>query len=424
MPARKASGRPVEECASTLERAASERPDSVMRHQLPVYSPIDVHSMRAAVARLRSPCADPASELADVLRREYAADAVVLYGTGTQALQRAIGAALGRGESRPVALPAFTCFDVATAAVGAGARIALYDVDAATLAPDLDSLEAVLRAGAGAVVVAPLYGVPVAWEPLAELAARYGARVIEDAAQGHGASWRGRPLGSLGEISVLSFGRGKGWTAVRGGAVLVRGERAAEDRRTCEAGLRRPSGAGSIFLAGTIQWALGRPRMYGIPASIPWLGLGETHYREPAAPKRMGHAAAAFALATRDAARREAGLRRGRGRSVAERLAHASVRTIDLPDGAEPGYLRFPVRVADGPRAVQSLRRFGVGSSYPRTLAQLAPVRPSLAPEPRAWPGAETLVRELITLPTHSLVDQRKERVFRALEVDGKAGQG
>ncbi len=93
-----------------------------------------------------------------------------------------------------MALPAFTCFDVATAAVAAALPVVLYDIDPATLAPDFDSLELCLQQGARVVVVSPLYGMPVDWDLVERSAARYGAVVIEDAAQGHGARWRGRLL--------------------------------------------------------------------------------------------------------------------------------------------------------------------------------------------------------------------------------------
>src|SRR5439155_883687 len=124
---------------------------------------------------------------------------------------RAAAATLGGGEPPVVALPAYACYDVATAAVAVNARIALYDVHPATLAPDLASLTATLAEGARIVVVAPLYGMPVDWDAIEQCVAAFGALAIEDAAQGHGASWRGRPLGSLGRLSVLSFSRGKGW---------------------------------------------------------------------------------------------------------------------------------------------------------------------------------------------------------------------
>jgi hypothetical protein len=85
----------------------------------------------------------------------------------------------------------------------------------------LQSLERLLQRGARVVVVASLYGFPVDWDAVAGVLAPYGAIAIEDAAQGDHAAWRGRPLGSVGPISVLSFGRGKGWTGGGGGARWV-----------------------------------------------------------------------------------------------------------------------------------------------------------------------------------------------------------
>jgi dTDP-4-amino-4,6-dideoxygalactose transaminase len=90
-----------------------------------------------------------------------------------------------------VALPGYTCYDVATAAVGADARILLYDLDPETLAPDWGSLERTLEAGAGVVVLAPLYGYPFDWSAGEALAARHDAILVEDAAQGAGGTWRG-----------------------------------------------------------------------------------------------------------------------------------------------------------------------------------------------------------------------------------------
>jgi len=54
-------------------------------------------------------------------------------------------------------------------------------------------------------MVVHTYGLPVDMAPVAELAARYGLRVIEDAAEMHGQTCRGKPCGSFGEVSVFSF---------------------------------------------------------------------------------------------------------------------------------------------------------------------------------------------------------------------------
>src|SRR5207247_2360158 len=89
----------------------------------------------------------------------------------------------------------------------------------------------------------------------------------------HGGGRRGRPLGSLGVVSVLSFGRGKGWTGGRGGALLSRGGAGGNGGNGNggggEGGLWREAG---VLALAAAQWAFARPAAYGIPASLPWLG--------------------------------------------------------------------------------------------------------------------------------------------------------
>ena len=196
-----------------------------LRHQLAAYSPLSLAACARSGAAALGLGADPSDELRGILLKDYQAQSVVLCGSGTQALQLAIVSASrdvysGATGSPLIAMPAFSCFDLASAALGADARVCLDDLDPRRLAPALASLERVMSAGAKVVVVAPLYGVPVDWEAIEAVADRHGALVIEDAAQGHGATWRGRALGTLGRISTLSFGRGKGWTGGGGGAVL------------------------------------------------------------------------------------------------------------------------------------------------------------------------------------------------------------
>lgn len=361
---------------------------------------------------------DPATDLARFLARRYGAGVTLLLGSGTGALRVALRTAMGMTGTRTVALPAYTCYDVATAALGAGAEPVLYDVEPGTLGPDWDSLEAALRAGAGILVVSPLFGIPVAWDRLEAAAERHGAVVVEDAAQGHGARWRGRRLGSLAPLSVLSFARGKGWTGGSGGAVLARG--AGAERSLEEAGdgvsPRRPES--ETCLGAASQWGLGRPHLYRLPTLVPWLGLGETRYREPRAPRGMSRSAAALLLSTRGAADREAERRRRRGGWFRRHLPRTpGVREVTPPPESEPGYLRFPVRLSGGHRGFanpDAVRRFGIFPSYPRILAELPPVARRLRRRGR-WPGARELAREVVTLPTHSRVGEEDETAILAL---------
>lgn len=392
---------------------------SPFRNQLPVHSPLSASvCLRTARALLREDGEDLIHGLRALVQEAYSADRVTLCDSGTQALQVAIRTAQGIvGENALVALPCFACYDVGSAAVGADSRIRLYDLDPRTLAPDIRSVEAALVSGARIVVVAYLYGIPFDLDPVKQLLARFGAIAIEDAAQGHGGTWRGRPLGSLAPLSVLSFGRGKGWTGIRGGAVLCRGE-AASARGAEESLLREARPGRGILLAGAVQYLLGHPGLYGLPASIPRLGLGETRFHAPEVPTRLSPAAAGLALATAETARAHAALRREHARHLAQCLAGTPVRTVEVPEAGEAGFLRFPVRVPNAPRAAAMLRRLGVVASYPRMLAQLPELSRSMVWQPRDWPGAETLVRELLTLPVHGLVSKgERERTAAALSL-------
>jgi perosamine synthetase len=366
-----------------------------LRRQIPVYSPLAGGALLAGAVSRRDTALD---ELDELLRGRYAAEHVTLCGSGTQALQLAIAGAAAHTQNRVVALPAYCCYDVATAAVGAGLQISLYDVDPDTLTPDLASVERVLAAGAGTIVAAPLYGIPIPWETLEALTRAHGADLVEDAAQGHGASWNGRPVGSLGSTSILSFGRGKGWTGGAGGALFTRHGVAAAPPAP-------ESPAAAPLLGTAAQWVLGRPSIYGLPASIPWLGLGETRYKEPGPLTAMAPFCARVLLSTQVAADEEAEARKKNAASLLEGLDDRAVSRTRVPAGGAAGYLRLPLRLRRGrgsPPGQRAAGRYGVAPGYPTTLAALPAVRERLTGPETAWPGADTLVRDLVTLPVHS----------------------
>ncbi|HEY4130218.1 MAG TPA: DegT/DnrJ/EryC1/StrS family aminotransferase [Gemmatimonadaceae bacterium] len=385
-----------------------------VRHQLPAFSPIPAAAIfDAATARVAHGRAE--IEQASVLLRDYfTADDLLLVDSGRSALQLAIRTALAEypGEGNHVALPAYSCFEVATAAVGAEARISLYDVDPLTLAPRLDSLEDALRAGARAVIVAPLYGMPVDWDAAASLAQQYDAVAIEDAAQSHGAQWRGARLGSLGALSVLSFGRGKGWTGGGGGALLAR----SPNGKSSIAGARVIApvvGSRELKLVATalVQWLIGRPSVYGIPASIPSLGLGETHYHDPGPITGIAPFSAALLRRTLSSARHEVESRRAAAnRWMTDLVAGARAAIPSVVRGGEAGYMRLPMLIPTdrgAPARNELARKVGMVASYPKTLAELPAVRQRLVSPERSYPGAERLSREVVTLPTHSRLDER-----------------
>lgn len=388
----------------------------------PAYSPLPFRAIAGATgAMLRR--RDPRAALREHLERTYDARRVALLDSGTHALELALRVAArtaGGGEEVPIALPAYSCFDVATAAVATGQPLMLYDLDPDTLAPDLDSLRAALWSGAGVVLVAPLWGMGVPWDAIHDAATRSGAIVVEDAAQGHGSFWRGQIAGLHARLSVLSFGRGKGWTGGTGGAVLA-GRSAADvfDQEVAALGAARNSAA-TLARAAAMS-AFVHPPAFGVAAALPWLHLGETRYHEPTPPLAISRASAALLLRSLDAATREGEARQAAAAEYMTELADvADVKPIHSGPGSLSGYLRFPVRAPwsmEGFEEPGRARALGIAPGYPATLGQLLPVLRRLTSSPKAhhWPGAEALVRELVTLPTHSLASRRDRRAIVAL---------
>ena len=254
-----------------------------LRPQLPAYSPLPLKAITAAAMTPISPSGTPEATVVEAISARYRPRSILRTDSGTSALTVALQTT---GRSRIIALPAFCCFDVATAVAGADVGIVFYDIDPATLGPDFESLRQALRRGATVIVVAHLYGVPVDMSTTLELAAEAGATVIEDAAQGAGASLAGKPLGTFGSMGLLSFGRGKGCTGGRGGALLANDGAAMEALADAGAALGRRSHGWRELASIWAQWLFARPALYRIPASVPLLGLGETVYRNPTPPRQ------------------------------------------------------------------------------------------------------------------------------------------
>jgi dTDP-4-amino-4,6-dideoxygalactose transaminase len=128
-------------------------------------------------------------------------------GSGTDALALALRA-LGIGARDAVALPAFTFAATAEAVCHVGARPVLIDIEPQTFALDPECLHRAVRVHQGslrAVIAVHLYGQPAPMDEIAAVAAEADLAIIEDAAQAHGARYRGRRVGGLGNAGCFSF---------------------------------------------------------------------------------------------------------------------------------------------------------------------------------------------------------------------------
>jgi dTDP-4-amino-4,6-dideoxygalactose transaminase len=151
--------------------------------------------------------------------------------SGLDALRIAL-AALEIGPGDEVIVPANTYIATALAASALGARVVLVDCDASTYNLDPSKLERAITSRTRAVIPVHLTGQPADMAPILEIAERRGLQVLEDAAQAHGARYRGRPCGSMGVAGCFSFYPAKNLGAAGdGGMIVTQSEKLARQAR-------------------------------------------------------------------------------------------------------------------------------------------------------------------------------------------------
>ena len=151
--------------------------------------------------------------------------------SGTSALHLALWA-LGIGAGDEVITIPHTFIATAEAISLCGAKPVFVDIDPATYTMDPSKLEAAITPKTKAVITVHLYGNPTNMDPILEIARKHGLKVVEDCAQAHGAEYKGKRVGSIGDIGCFSFFPGKNMGAMGdAGAVLTDNDEIAQKVR-------------------------------------------------------------------------------------------------------------------------------------------------------------------------------------------------
>lgn len=179
----------------------------------------------AAVARVLDTCQFVLGAEVAGFEQEFAAYSgaaeCIALNSGTSALHLALLAA-GVGHGDEVITVPFTFVASVAAVLYAGARPVLVDIDPRTFTMDPCAIEGAITPRTKAILPVHLYGQPADMDPILEVARRHGLVVIEDAAQAHGAKYKGRSIGSVGDITCFSFYPTKNLGAYgEGGAVTT-----------------------------------------------------------------------------------------------------------------------------------------------------------------------------------------------------------
>jgi len=327
-------------------------------------------------------------------------------------------------EKNEVVIPAYTCYTVAASIARAGLKIHPADIDPATLDYDYEKLKETDFSKVLAINSSNLFGILSDWSMLNAVASKYSIFTIDDAAQSFGSESDGRMSGTNGDGGFYSLGRGKNLSAWAGG-LLVSSNREVIDELAKQ--VKELKGAGLVgeittYFKFAISSLLLRPALYRLPASLPFLKLGETVYDESFTVEKLTKMQIAAALA---------GLRRldqwnKRRATNAQVLAAALTLSgkYEIPgyDSNKPvNYLRLPVLAENRQtrdEMINKLAHIGVIATrmYPTSIPQITEIQSILANKNAQFPGAKTVVDRLFTLPTHPYVRARDiERMIDCL---------
>ncbi len=155
----------------------------------------------------------------------------IAVSSGTTALQIAVKCLpLNKGDE--IIIPSFTIISCAIAVIEAGAIPVLVDCDPETWTMRVDEIEKKISSKTRAIMAVHIYGHPAEMEQIWEIAKKHGLYIIEDAAEAHGAEYKGQKCGGFGDISTFSFYANKIVTTGEGGMILTKNSKFADRARS------------------------------------------------------------------------------------------------------------------------------------------------------------------------------------------------
>ena len=162
------------------------------------------------------------SEFSGYLQRKHG----IAVSSGSAALDIAVKAVgIERGDE--VIMPTFTIISPAASIVRQGGIPVLVDSELDTWNMNVADIESKITPKTKAILVVHIYGLPVDMDPVLELAKKHNLKIIEDAAEMHGQTYKGKPCGSFGDISIFSFYPNKHITTGEGGMLVTDDEELA-----------------------------------------------------------------------------------------------------------------------------------------------------------------------------------------------------
>jgi perosamine synthetase len=316
----------------------------------------------------------------------------VAVANGSVALEAAV-AALGIGPGDEVILPSSTIISCVAPIVRAGAVPVLVDSDPGTWNMDVAQVEGRITPKTRAIMAVHIFGLPVDMDPLLALARKHGLKVIEDAAEAIGQTYRDRPCGSFGDLSAFSFYPNKHVTTGEGGMLVTDDPALAERCRSLRNLCFKP---GQRFVHEELGWNF-----------------------------RMTNLQAALGVAQLERLDEFLAIKRRMGRRYTELLGNTPGLQLPLPstDDAENVYWVYGIVLDDSvpfdaQEAMKRLAALGIGTRpffWPMHQQPVLARRGLFAGE--TYPVAERIARRGFYIPSGlALTDAQLERAAAAVK--------
>jgi len=286
---------------------------------------------------------------------------------------------IGAGDE--IIMPSFTFPSTANAFALRGAVPVFVDIRRDTLNIDETLIEAAITPRTRALCVVHYAGVACNMDAIMKLAERRGIAVIEDAAQGVGAAFRGRALGSIGALGALSFHATKSVVAGEAGALLINDRRLLGRAET----IRDKGTNSAAFIRGEVD-------------RYQWLDIGSSFV--------TNELTAAFLLAQIEQRQKIAAARRTIWAHYQDAFAawerQGVLRRPTLPDGAEPNWELYYILLPDAAArdaVLQAARRQGIGATFHYQPLHLSPAGRRFGRASGSLAATESAAQRLLRLP-------------------------
>lgn len=376
----------------------------------PAAAPICRKDLCCGIAGILAPVRS-IRDLEEEICRHFGVRHVFLVSSGTAALTLTLMALKALSSRTDVVIPAYTCFSVPAAILKAGLRPVLCDINPSTFDFDHALLERTLTGETLCVVGHHLFGIASNIERIRALCETRGIVVVEDAAQAMGVKSNGCTLGTIGDVGIYSLGRGKNITCGSGGIIVTKSDCIAEAIGREWRRLESPPLAEELkeFAQLVLMTIFIRPRLYWIPAALPFLRLGQTIFPNDVPLKRLSGMHAGLLRHWRSRLSQS-------NRTRSETAAYFSKRlSLTLAHGPSHPYLRLPIFAAtptDRER-IHSLsvqRGLGLSLAYPTPINEIPEI--SRMFDGQRFPSARSVAEHILTIPTHHWLSEKDKRAI------------